>query len=150
VRVVQASGETGPPGPPGPSVETGASAKPRALENGREPDTGWERWERVSRRTLQEKRRSVTYPAIWMIRLFQRFVSPVDGPSCDFTPSCSSYGLQAVRKHGLFLGVPMAAERIVRNHRPDNLLRYPLVEREGGMYYLDPVESNDFWWATGP
>jgi uncharacterized protein len=99
---------------------------------------------------LPEKTRSHEVPVRWTIRFFQRFVSPVDGPSCDFSPTCSAYGLQAIRKHGLLLGIPMTTERIVRNHHPDNPLRYPVVERHGELYYLDPVESNDFWWAGDP
>jgi hypothetical protein len=39
---------------------------------------------------------------------------------------------------------------MVRNHHPDNPRRYPLVERQGEIYYLDPVESNDFWWVAEP
>jgi len=100
--------------------------------------------------SLPGKTHSVYLPALWMIRLFQKVVSPVDGPSCDFTPSCSSYGLQAIRRHGLILGIPMTTERIVRNHHPDNPRRYPLVEHHGEIYYLDPVESNDFWRVAEP
>jgi len=136
------------------AAQSGGSV-PEAMEDAAfsppgEADTGWERWERVGRMRLPEKTRSVDLPVRWAIRFFQKVVSPVDGPSCEFTPSCSSYGIQAVRKHGLLLGIGMTTERIVRNHQPDNPLRYPVVERQGEFYYLDPVESNDFWWADGP
>jgi putative component of membrane protein insertase Oxa1/YidC/SpoIIIJ protein YidD len=149
-------------GLPGPVLGTepdGASSQPfgpePAVDGGPGPNrpaeerAGWDRWERVARKPLPDKTRSVLLPVRWAIRFFQEVVSPVDGPSCDFTPSCSAYGLEAVRKHGV-LGIPMATERIVRNHRPDNPIRYPLVEREGDLYYLDPVESNDFWWVSDP
>jgi len=87
--------------------------------------------------------------ALWWIRVFQKVVSPVDGPSCSFSPSCSTYGGQAIRKHGLWRGIPMTAERLMRDHRPHNPDRYPLVERDGDLYYQDPVEANDFWWSGG-
>ena len=83
--------------------------------------------------------------AVGMIRLFQRYISPVDGQSCSFYPSCSSYGLKAIQKHGLLIGVPMAAERIMRNHRVTDSDRYSLIERNGTFYYYDPVEANEFW-----
>ncbi len=149
-RSVPAAGEGASQEPAG-TVSGPESAVSEGEREGKGRDEAeWERWEHVSRTPLPEKTRSIFLPALWMIRLFQIFVSPVDGPSCDFTPTCSSYGLQAVRKHGLILGVPMTTERIVRNHHPDNPLRYPLEEREGELYYLDPVENNDFWRATGP
>jgi putative membrane protein insertion efficiency factor len=92
----------------------------------------------------------IRIPAYAAIRLFQRFVSPVDGPSCSYYPTCSAYALQAIEKHGLFLGIPMGAERIMRNHRPGDPARYPLHEHQGKYYYLDPVDANDDWWAQNP
>lgn len=83
--------------------------------------------------------------ALGAIRFFQRFISPVDGPSCTFYPTCSAYGILAIKKHGLLIGIPMAAERIARNHRVDNADRYPLIDVNGKYYYFDPVEANDFW-----
>jgi len=146
---LQAGGE-GSPGSRTSAALSGAPAEtgpePAAM---REGPSGWERWERVAERPLPEKTRSISYPALWLIRFFQKVVSPVDGPSCDFTPSCSRYGQEAIRRHGVLLGIPMATERIVRNHHPDNPRRYPLVEHDGEIYYSDPVEANDFWWAPG-
>ena len=93
--------------------------------------------------------RFLEVPAIALIHFFQQYVSPVDGPSCSFYPTCSSYGLESIRKHGLLLGIPMTAERIIRNHRPDDPDRYSVIEISGTPYYGDPVEANDFWWHLG-
>jgi putative membrane protein insertion efficiency factor len=49
-----------------------------------------------------------------MIRFFQIVISPQDGPSCRFHPTCSAYGRQAVQKHGALLGAFMAGERLIR------------------------------------
>jgi putative membrane protein insertion efficiency factor len=51
---------------------------------------------------------------VWVIRLYQRFVSPLFPPSCRFTPSCSQYAVEAIQKHGPLRGTAMAAWRILR------------------------------------
>lgn len=101
-------------------------------------------------RKLPEEILATRFPARWGIRFFQRFISPVDGAACTFRPSCSAYGMEAVKRHGILLGLPMAAERIMRNHQPENPARYPLSDFNGRYLYLDPVEANDFWWAAPP
>lgn len=45
---------------------------------------------------------------------YQRVLSPLIGPRCRFYPSCSQYAKQAVLKHGLIRGVPLAAMRLFR------------------------------------
>ena len=109
-----------------------------------------ERWSRVARRPPVKTTHPIRLPAYAWIRIFQKFISPVDGSSCTYYPTCSAYGVHAIEKHGLFIGIPMTAERIMRDHRPDDPARYPLRERRGQFYYWDPVESNDDWWASGP
>lgn len=53
---------------------------------------------------------------IAIIRFYQKFLSPMLGPSCRFTPTCSQYGLEAVKKHGAIKGGWMAIKRIGRCH----------------------------------
>jgi putative membrane protein insertion efficiency factor len=48
------------------------------------------------------------------IRFFQKHISPIDGPRCRFSPTCSSYGHQAIRKQGPWLGMLMTADRLMR------------------------------------
>jgi uncharacterized protein len=55
------------------------------------------------------------WPALAIIRLYQKIVSPSLPPdTCRFYPSCSHYGYQAIYKYGIFKGGVMAAWRIVR------------------------------------
>ena len=56
------------------------------------------------------------YPFIAIIKLYQWIISPLLGPSCRFTPSCSEYALQAFQKYGLIKGLWLASRRIVRCH----------------------------------
>lgn len=48
------------------------------------------------------------------VRFFQKQISPIDGPRCNFSPTCSQYGYQAVHDHGSALGVVMIADRLMR------------------------------------
>lgn len=50
------------------------------------------------------------------IRGYQLTISPVLPPSCRFTPSCSQYALEAVRRHGALRGSWLALRRIARCH----------------------------------
>ena len=51
---------------------------------------------------------------ILLIRLYQYLLSPMLGASCRYTPTCSQYGLEAIRKHGPFKGGWLTLKRIVR------------------------------------
>ena len=48
------------------------------------------------------------------IRFYQLYISPLLGPSCRFTPTCSEYARQAIMKHGPFKGLYLAIWRILR------------------------------------
>ncbi|MBM7635624.1 membrane protein insertion efficiency factor YidD [Streptococcus saliviloxodontae] len=52
---------------------------------------------------------------IWLVRAYQRGISPLFPPSCRFEPTCSNYMIEAVQKHGL-KGVLMGIARILRCH----------------------------------
>jgi putative membrane protein insertion efficiency factor len=54
--------------------------------------------------------------AIWLIKGYRRFVSPLFPPSCRFYPSCSQYTMEAIEKHGFLKGGLMGAWRILRCH----------------------------------
>lgn len=48
------------------------------------------------------------------IRFYRTFISPLTPPSCRFTPTCSQYAIEALRKHGPFRGLALAVWRILR------------------------------------
>ncbi len=51
---------------------------------------------------------------IWLVRLYQRFISPIKRPSCRFTPTCSAYAIEAFTKRGFFIGFILTVWRILR------------------------------------
>lgn len=53
---------------------------------------------------------------IFMIRFYQRYISPLKLPSCRFYPTCSEYALQAINKYGAVIGLYKAGCRILRCH----------------------------------
>ncbi|MBR5105224.1 MAG: membrane protein insertion efficiency factor YidD [Alistipes sp.] len=66
--------------------------------------------------SLSSVRRVVALPFIGLIRFYQKFISPLKPPSCRFTPTCSQYAIEAIRKYGPIKGCWLAAKRIGRCH----------------------------------
>ena len=48
------------------------------------------------------------------IRFYRNYISPLTPPTCRFTPTCSQYAIEAIRKHGPFKGLYLAVWRILR------------------------------------
>jgi len=55
----------------------------------------------------------LSYPFILLIRIYQLAISPLLGNKCRYTPSCSQYGIEAFKKHGLFKGGYLTIKRIL-------------------------------------
>ena len=51
-----------------------------------------------------------------IIILYQRLISPLLHPSCRYTPTCSQYALEAIKKHGPYRGTRLSIKRIFRCH----------------------------------
>lgn len=87
---------------------------------------------------------------IFIVRIYQTVISPLLPPSCRYYPTCSNYMIDALKKHGLILGLIMGICRILRCNPfirggvdpvPDNftIFRNPHPER-----YEDPIISSKF------
>ena len=64
---------------------------------------------------------------LWLIRFYQRAISPYRSACCRFTPTCSAYAYQAITKYGALKGGWLAFKRICRCH--------PFSKHD----YFDPV-----------
>ena len=53
---------------------------------------------------------------IFIIKIYQKVISPLTPPSCRFYPTCSHYGIEAIEKHGAFKGAWLAVRRISKCH----------------------------------
>jgi putative membrane protein insertion efficiency factor len=54
---------------------------------------------------------------IGIVKFYRRFISPLKGrSSCIYTPTCSSYAIQALEKYGALKGGYLAVRRILRCH----------------------------------
>ncbi|MBI4203283.1 MAG: membrane protein insertion efficiency factor YidD [Chloroflexi bacterium] len=54
--------------------------------------------------------------ALFLIRCYQRYISPLIPSSCRFTPSCSHYGYEAIAEHGFWRGGWLTVKRLARCH----------------------------------
>jgi len=50
------------------------------------------------------------------IQLYQRYISPLKGPTCRFYPTCSEYAIQAILRYGIWKGTIKAVIRILKCH----------------------------------
>ena len=77
-----------------------------------------------------------------LIRFYQLFISSQDLPVCNFTPSCSQFGMKAMQKYRFFRGVLLTSDRLQRCHGMTKRYSpqyYPFDEKTGKLF--DPVEN---------
>lgn len=53
---------------------------------------------------------------VYIIRLYQRYISPLKPSCCRFYPTCSQYAIDAVNKYGCIKGGFMAVKRLLKCH----------------------------------
>ena len=55
------------------------------------------------------------YVLLWMIRFYKKYLSGMKGGcTCKYYPTCSQYGLEAIKKYGALKGGALAVWRILR------------------------------------
>ena len=59
---------------------------------------------------------AVAWCLLALIGFYRRFISPLLGPRCRFTPTCSAYGLEAIQRHGPWKGGWLTVRRLLRCH----------------------------------
>jgi uncharacterized protein len=60
--------------------------------------------------------RILSLPFIFLVRVYQKVISPMLGPKCRYAPTCSEYTVQALKKHGLIKGGWLSIKRISSCH----------------------------------
>ncbi len=53
---------------------------------------------------------------IFLIRAYQILISPLFPSSCRFTPTCSQYSIEAIKKHGVLRGGWLSLKRVSKCH----------------------------------
>ncbi len=51
---------------------------------------------------------------MYIIKFYQKFISPMKKPCCIYYPSCSRYAYEAYKKYGFFKGTYLTVWRILR------------------------------------
>jgi uncharacterized protein len=58
----------------------------------------------------------LSFPFILAIKLYQLIISPWLGNKCRFTPTCSHYGIEALKKYGPIKGLWLTIKRVTKCH----------------------------------
>jgi len=70
------------------------------------------------------------YIIIFPVRLYQKLISPILGPSCRYTPTCSQYMILAIQEWGLIKGLYLGIRRIFRCHPWADFGHDPVPKKE--------------------
>ncbi len=72
-----------------------------------------------------------------LIRFFQDYISPIDGPRSSFYPTSSQYALDAIQKYGVFQGISLGCDRLMRENSEEWV--YERTDKYGIERKVDPV-----------
>ena len=59
-------------------------------------------------------KRVAAFPLLVLVQFYRYCISPFTPPSCRFTPTCSAYAIEAIKKRGAFVGTLLSIWRILR------------------------------------
>ncbi|NLO71388.1 MAG: membrane protein insertion efficiency factor YidD [Porphyromonadaceae bacterium] len=65
---------------------------------------------------MKTVKKIVEFIVLLPIYFYRYAISPLTPPSCRYTPTCSAYAIEAVKKHGVFKGGWLAVKRIFSCH----------------------------------
>jgi len=65
---------------------------------------------------MAKNNQTIRIIAISPIKGYQRFISPLLGNNCRFTPTCSNYAIEAINRFGIVKGGWLASKRILKCH----------------------------------
>ena len=53
---------------------------------------------------------------VYLIKIYQYFISPLIGQNCRYLPTCSEYAIEALKTYGFFKGLLLSFKRIISCH----------------------------------
>ena len=62
---------------------------------------------------IKTVRNVIEFVVLLPVYFYRYAISPLTPPSCRYTPTCSAYAIEAVKKHGVLKGGWLAAKRIL-------------------------------------
>ncbi len=65
---------------------------------------------------MAQTRSPLQWLLIQLVSFYRKWISPLLGPNCRFTPTCSQYALEALTVHGAWRGSWLTIARILRCH----------------------------------
>ena len=83
----------------------------------------------------------LTYPFILIIKFYQSYISPLIGPNCRYTPTCSQYSIISLKKHGF---VDAIFERKELNEKIGVFLDILLKKNEIETSDAQPQQDREF------
>ena len=63
---------------------------------------------------MNKIKKIVSAPFLFLIFLYQKLISPLLGPTCRYTPTCSQYTKEAIKKYGPLKGIRISLNRILK------------------------------------
>tara|TARA_B100000780_G_scaffold99132_1_gene69214 strand:- start:7154 stop:7384 length:231 start_codon:yes stop_codon:yes gene_type:complete len=63
---------------------------------------------------MNKIKKIVSAPFLFLIFLYQKLISPLLGPTCRYTPTCSQYTKEAIKKYGPLKGIWISLNRILK------------------------------------
>jgi putative membrane protein insertion efficiency factor len=65
---------------------------------------------------LKELSKVLSFVLLLPIWIYQKIISPFLPATCRYSPTCSAYAVEAIKKHGPFYGFYLALRRILSCH----------------------------------
>ena len=79
------------------------------------------------------------FSLVGFIEYYQKELSPLDGPRCPFSPTCSAFTKTTLERYGLVLGFPIIFDRLFVKEKGFLFEKYAVIKNNGKIRFYDPV-----------
>ena len=98
---------------------------------------------KINKDDRSEKQKETSYlsfPILITIKAYQIIIGPIKGENCSMYPSCSNYGIEAIKKYNI-KGILMTCDRL--NRCGHDLKFYKTIIVNNQIKYVDKVEAGN-------